>query len=244
MTSLSRLQCLRLKSMGCSADGYSLLTTLPALHRLELKDCRLPSCLPALSQVRALTLDGVVKGRGAEELGAARAELDAALAPLTQLTQLVLAGYPPDLAPPASLAGLASLRTLTLSWGGGPSYVSYEAADPSLPPGLHALPSGSPSDSPSSSRPSGGPSGWLGSLRSLGSLGAPAEVLDASRGLLLAGAASLRELRIPSFFNSLVTVQARLLRMAADHPTLSCVCVDAPSSSGTVHLGEASLSGP
>lgn len=119
--------------------------------------------------------------------------LQAALQPLTSLTQLVLAAVPVI---PASLTALTRLERCAFEPGSGSGIGSGK-----LPrPNDWQLP--------------GGP--WLAHVSEM--LVEP-ELLDASRHVLN-GATALRLLAIPGVFKVPVTEQARILRWAAGHPNL------------------------
>ncbi len=91
------------------ADSYSPLTQLP-LHTLELLGCVqvVPDCLPALTTLQSLAVDGT--NMQSEDEAAVAAGLTLALLQLVQLTRLELAVWSPG--PLASLTALTSLRRL------------------------------------------------------------------------------------------------------------------------------------
>lgn len=122
---LTRLTNLRaLQAVRCGpdcAEAVSRVTLLPRLESLQLEEITplLPEWLPGLTQLRQLALSGELQmpeepGDAAEAAAAeaeATAQLDAALAPLTQLTCLVLGTFPLA-ALPQAVAALPLQRLL------------------------------------------------------------------------------------------------------------------------------------
>ena len=106
---------------GPASPSLSLLTRLPALEGLEMPGSSLPTCLSQIKTLRVLTLaGGACKG--------SIADVEKALQPLTQLTQLVLRHVHSI---PQALAGLGSLKRVGIAI----SNVAEPVVDHQLPGG-------------------------------------------------------------------------------------------------------------
>lgn len=110
---LASLRSLTLSGCAHEADALEALARLASLRRLEVVRCRVPSCLPWLTSLRAL----IVRDDG-EDIDFEVEEEDVeyveeALPCLGQLTFLELTQAP---RPPEALPTLRTLRSLGLSW--------------------------------------------------------------------------------------------------------------------------------
>lgn len=116
------------------ADFLEDLTRLSTLTDLALSDsAELPACLPALTQLGALHLEGTSFSDGVEDweldalIGWETIQLSPALRQLTRLTRLFVVDPPPSDVFPASLMALRQLRRF--------GWVGNRPGDPRLPSG-------------------------------------------------------------------------------------------------------------
>ena len=121
VATLTRLRHLSLSRLSSPPEGYDALAGLSCLERLELQGVSpgSPACLSRLTSLKALRLFEGWRMEGAEPYLECASALEQGLAPLTQLTQLVLSQ--PIAALPQALTRLTQLQRL--AWadplGGG-----------------------------------------------------------------------------------------------------------------------------
>lgn len=124
LTGLQALECVRC-AVDCDA-AWGSITGLSRLRSLQLEECEpvLPSWLPRLTQLRQLAISGDpaededVAEDAAQE--AAEARLDAALAPLQQLTCLVMNVVALTCLPPAVARQPLQRLLVHTAFGPGP----------------------------------------------------------------------------------------------------------------------------